>query len=164
MPPMRGSSVADERLAGIGEVVASLRGDFPDVSVSKLRFLESQGLITPQRTGKGYRKYSRTDMAKLRWILTQQRENFLPLRIIRERMASVEWSAKADEQESRLPDVDVSDQVRRLAPAPTTPGPGQCRDDIAAACGRQRAQPLAGPRADALRAAGAAPHCRHRLL
>lgn len=116
--------MADERLAGIGEVVASLRGDFPDVSVSKLRFLESQGLITPQRTGKGYRKYSRTDIARLRWILTQQRENFLPLRIIRERMASVEWGAQADEQESRLPDVDVSDQVRRLAPSPAAPDPG----------------------------------------
>ena len=116
--------MADERLAGIGQVVASLRGDFPEVSVSKLRFLESQGLITPQRTTKGYRKYSRTDIAKLRWILAQQREHFLPLRIIRERMASVEWSAQADEQESRLPDVDVSDQVRRLAPPAPTPDPG----------------------------------------
>jgi len=116
--------VADERLTGIGEVVAGLRGDFPDVSVSKLRFLESQGLLTPQRTDKGYRKYSRTDIAKLRWILTQQQENFLPLRIIRERMASVEWTAEADEQDSRLPDVDVSDQVRRLAPSPAAPDPG----------------------------------------
>lgn len=117
--------MAEERLAPIGEVVDSLRGDFPDVSVSKLRFLESQGLIAPQRTAKGYRKYSRTDVAKLRWILTQQRENFLPLRIIRERMASVEWGAQADEdEESRLPDVDVSDQVRRLAPTPAPPDPG----------------------------------------
>ena len=116
--------MADDRLTGIGQVVASLRGDFPDVSVSKLRFLESQGLITPQRTTKGYRKYSRTDIAKLRWILAQQREHFLPLRVIRERMASVEWSAKADEQESRLPDVDVSDQVRRLAPPAPTTDPG----------------------------------------
>ena len=116
--------MADERLAGISEVVDGLRGDFPDVSVSKLRFLESQGLITPYRTSKGYRKYSRTDLAKLRWILTQQRENFLPLRVIRERMATVEWSAQAAEEENRLPDVDVSDQIRRLAPPPPAPEPG----------------------------------------
>lgn len=116
--------MADERLVPIGEVVDSLRGDFPDVSVSKLRFLESQGLITPQRTAKGYRKYSRTDVAKLRWILTQQREHFLPLRVIRERMASVEWGARVDEEEeSRLPDVDVSDRVRRLSPSPPLPDP-----------------------------------------
>lgn len=116
--------MADERLVGIGEVVAGLRGDFPDVSDSKLRFLESQGLVTPQRTGKGYRKYSRTDVAKLRWILTQQRDHYLPLKIIRERMASVSWSDQADPQDSRLPDVDVSDQVRRLAPPPAAPDPG----------------------------------------
>ena len=115
--------MADEPLAGISEVVNGLRGDFPDVSVSKLRFLESQGLITPHRTSKGYRKYSRTDMAKLRWILTQQRENFLPLRVIRERMADVEWSTRADEEADRLPDVDVSDRVRRLAPSPPTSEP-----------------------------------------
>lgn len=114
--------MAEERLVAIGEVVAALRGDYPDVSVSKLRFLESQGLIAPQRTTKGYRKYSRTDVAKLRWILTQQRENFLPLRVIRERMASVEWNAHAAaEEESRLPDVDVSERVRRLAPPPASP-------------------------------------------
>ena len=110
--------MADEPLSGIGEVVNGLRVDFPDVSVSKLRFLESQGLITPHRTVKGYRKYSRTDVAKLRWVLTQQRENFLPLRVIRERMADVEWSARAEEEAERLPDVDVSDRVRRLAPSP----------------------------------------------
>lgn len=108
--------MAEGPLSGISEVVDGLRVDFPDVSVSKLRFLESQGLITPHRTTKGYRKYSRTDVAKLRWILTQQQENFLPLRVIRERMVNVEWSARADEEAERLPDVDVSDRVRRLTP------------------------------------------------
>ncbi|MDE0669144.1 MAG: MerR family transcriptional regulator [Acidimicrobiia bacterium] len=108
--------MAEEPLAAISEVVTGLRADYPDVSVSKLRFLESQGLITPQRTSKGYRKYSRTDVAKLRWILSQQRENFLPLRVIRERMADVEWSTQAEQEDQRLPDVDVSDRVRRLTP------------------------------------------------
>ncbi len=115
--------MAEERLSAIGEVVGGLTGDFPDVSVSKLRFLESQGLITPQRTDKGYRKFSRTDVAQLRWILTQQRDHFLPLRVIRERMAAEEWRADVDDDYGPLPDLDVGEQVRRLTPAGTAPTP-----------------------------------------
>lgn len=134
--------MADEPLAGISEVVNGLRSDFPDVSVSKLRFLESQGLIAPHRTAKGYRKYSRTDVAKLRWILTQQRENFLPLRVIRERMGDVEWSARVSEEAERLPDVDVSDRVRRLAPtpAPEPAGTGLTLPQLANASGLSLSQ------------------------
>ncbi len=134
----------EERLVGIGEVVDGLLGDFPEVSVSKLRFLESQGLITPHRTAKGYRKYSRVDLAKLRWILTQQRENFLPLRVIRERMAGVEWSTRADEEANRLPDMDVSDRVRRLAPSPVSEpepeGSGMTLPQLAKASGLSLSQ------------------------
>ena len=135
--------MADEPLAGISEVVNGLRVDFPDVSVSKLRFLESQGLISPHRTSKGYRKYSRTDVAKLRWILTEQREKFLPLRVIRERMADVEWSARAEEEAERLPDVDVSDRVRRLAPrssATDASGTGMTLPQLANASGLSLSQ------------------------
>ena len=115
--------MAEKRLAAIGEVVAGLKGDFPDVSVSKLRFLESQGLIAPQRTDKGYRKFSRTDMAQLRWILTQQRDHFLPLRVIRERMATDEWLAEVEDDHGPLPDLDVGEHVSRLTPARTPPTP-----------------------------------------
>lgn len=78
--------------SSIGEVLASLETDFPDVTISKIRFLESQGLLTPERTQSGYRKFRSGDIDQLRWILTQQRDNFLPLRVIRERIDSGNWS------------------------------------------------------------------------
>ena len=70
----------------IGEVLDELRDEFPDVTISKIRFLESQRLLDPERTPSGYRKFSDDDLERLRWILTQQRDNFLPLRVIRERL------------------------------------------------------------------------------
>ena len=70
----------------IGEVLAQLRDEFPDITISKIRFLESQGLIDPERTPSGYRKFSHADLDRLRWILLQQRDHFLPLRVIKERL------------------------------------------------------------------------------
>ncbi|HEY8217800.1 MAG TPA: MerR family transcriptional regulator [Acidimicrobiia bacterium] len=70
----------------IGEVLEELRGEFPDVTISKIRFLESQGLIDPERTPSGYRKFSDGDLDRLRWILLQQRDHFLPLRVIKDRL------------------------------------------------------------------------------
>ena len=57
----------------IGEVLTALRGEFPDITISKIRFLESQGLIDPERTPSGYRKFREADVARLRWILQQQK-------------------------------------------------------------------------------------------
>jgi len=71
---------------GIGEVLARLRADFPDISVSKIRFLESEGLIAPARSPSGYRKFAVADVERLRYILTAQRDHYLPLRVIRERL------------------------------------------------------------------------------
>jgi DNA-binding transcriptional MerR regulator len=70
----------------IGEVLATLRDEFPDITISKIRFLESQGLIDPERTPSGYRKFYPPDVARLRWILHQQKENFLPLKVIKGRL------------------------------------------------------------------------------
>ena len=72
----------------IGEVLALLLEEFPDVTISKIRFLESQGLIDPERTPSGYRKFYDADVERLRVILREQRENFLPLRVIRDRLES----------------------------------------------------------------------------
>jgi DNA-binding transcriptional MerR regulator len=74
----------------IGEVLALLLEEFPDVTISKIRFLESQGLIEPERTASGYRKFFDPDVERLRVILREQRENFLPLRVIRDRLDSGE--------------------------------------------------------------------------
>jgi DNA-binding transcriptional MerR regulator len=70
----------------IGEVLAHLRGDFPDVTISKLRFLETEGLVEPTRTPAGYRKYTWDDVSRLRYVLTAQRDQYLPLRVIREQL------------------------------------------------------------------------------
>jgi DNA-binding transcriptional MerR regulator len=95
-----------ERLMSIGEVLAHLRGDFPDVTISKLRFLETEGLVEPRRTPAGYRKYTWTDVARLRYVLTAQRDQYLPLRVIREHLATM-----------REPLTEVSDGVPQEAPA-----------------------------------------------
>ncbi|MGH8972916.1 MAG: MerR family transcriptional regulator, partial [Acidimicrobiia bacterium] len=77
---------SQDRARSIGEVLEDLVGDFPDISVSKIRFLEAQGLISPARTPSGYRQFSESDVALLRWILALQREHYLPLKVIRKRL------------------------------------------------------------------------------
>src|ERR1700745_4438822 len=69
---------------GIGEVLAQLQPEFPDISTSKIRFLEAEGLIEPARSRSGYRRFSADDIERLRYILTMQRDSYLPLRGIRE--------------------------------------------------------------------------------
>jgi DNA-binding transcriptional MerR regulator len=77
-----------ERLVRIGEVVRRLREEFPDISISKIRFLEDEGLLNPQRTRGGYRLFSEDDVERLVTILRLQRDEFLPLRVIRDELAA----------------------------------------------------------------------------
>lgn len=70
----------------IGEVLALLLEEFPDVTISKIRFLESQGLIEPERTASGYRKFSQAEVDRLKFILREQKDNYLPLKVIRTRL------------------------------------------------------------------------------
>ena len=74
----------------IGEVLAVLRDDFPDVTISKIRYLESEDLVHPQRTPSGYRKFSRADVSRLRYVLAAQRDQYLPLRVIKEHLAALD--------------------------------------------------------------------------
>src|SRR5437870_1907683 len=74
----------------IGDVLKSLREEFPEVTVSKIRFLEAEGLIEPERTPSGYRKFYQQDLARLRYILRLQRDNFMPLKIIRRKLEQFE--------------------------------------------------------------------------
>ena len=71
----------------IGEVLALLKDEFADITISKIRFLESQGLIDPERTPSGYRKFYEPDVERLRWILRQQKEHYLPLRVIKGKLS-----------------------------------------------------------------------------
>ncbi|MCA0145584.1 MerR family transcriptional regulator [Blastococcus sp. LR1] len=74
----------------IGEVLAVLRDDFPDVTISKIRYLESEDLVHPQRTPSGYRKFSRADVSRLRYVLTAQRDHYLPLRVIKDHLDALD--------------------------------------------------------------------------
>jgi DNA-binding transcriptional MerR regulator len=76
--------------SSIGDVLNQLRDEFPDITISKIRFLESQGLVDPERTPSGYRKFYTADVERLRFILREQREHFLPLKVIKERLDEVD--------------------------------------------------------------------------
>ena len=80
----------DGSLLGIGDVIAALSDDFPEVTISKVRFLETEGLITPERTTSGYRKFRANDVDRLRYVLTMQRDHYLPLRVIREHLDAID--------------------------------------------------------------------------
>jgi DNA-binding transcriptional MerR regulator len=73
-------------LRSIGQVLATLKGEFPDISISKIRFLETGGLLSPERAPSGYRRYSTDDVERLRYILSVQRDHYLPLKVIREHL------------------------------------------------------------------------------
>ncbi|MFM7491076.1 MAG: MerR family transcriptional regulator [Actinomycetota bacterium] len=83
-------SVPARAYLSIGEVLGKLRGDFPDVTISKIRFLESEGLIEPQRTPSGYRKFTTVDLERLRYVLLAQRDQYLPLKIIKENLDALD--------------------------------------------------------------------------
>lgn len=95
----------------IGEVLALLLEDFPEVTISKIRFLESQGLIEPERTASGYRKFSQAEVERLKFILREQRENFTPLKVIRTRLDS--------DTSNEMLRVDDTTAPRGLAHIPT---------------------------------------------
>lgn len=83
-------SVPARAYLSIGEVLTKLRGDFPDITISKIRFLESEGLIEPQRTPSGYRKFTSVDLERLRYVLLAQRDQYLPLRVIKENLDALD--------------------------------------------------------------------------
>ncbi|MFF4548893.1 MerR family transcriptional regulator [Streptomyces sp. NPDC001435] len=85
-----GAAAADSGLMSIGTVLNVLRGEFPEVTISKIRFLESEGLIEPRRTPSGYRKFSAGDVERLGHVLRMQRDHYLPLKVIREHLDAVE--------------------------------------------------------------------------
>lgn len=83
----RGSSAAT---LTIGDVLAHLKVEFPDLTISKIRFLEDQGLVQPERTPSGYRKFSPGDVSRLRYVLSQQRDHYLPLRVIKDQLDAID--------------------------------------------------------------------------
>ncbi|MCW2656890.1 MAG: transcriptional regulator, MerR family, partial [Jatrophihabitans sp.] len=74
----------------IGDVLAHLKVEYPDLTISKIRFLETEGLVQPERTPSGYRKFSSGDVARLRYVLSQQRDHYLPLRVIKDQLDAID--------------------------------------------------------------------------
>ena len=121
----------------IGEVLSSLQVEFSDVTISKIRFLESQGLIDPERTPSGYRKFYDTDVTRLRDILRLQREEFLPLKVIKDRLHEMEPTTEV-KRAKRVPPRST-DAVPTLfvdtAAAVVAPVMSVTKDELAAAAG-----------------------------
>ena len=125
-----GSGTAERRLT-IGKVLAALEGDFPDVTASKIRFLEAEGLVHPHRTDAGYRTYSPADVERLRYILAAQRDRYWPLKVIKEALEALDRGLADAGNGSGLPeaapvtlDPDVpsgSDLLRRRIVSLTGP-------------------------------------------
>ena len=120
-------TVEDRAYLSIGEVLSLLKEEFPDVTISKIRFLESQGLLDPERTPSGYRKFYDSDVDRLRWILRQQRENFLPLKVIKGRLRDAvgepveEEDGAAPANPGRPPSVPAPASGQAAPPAEAAP-------------------------------------------
>ncbi|MFZ1381212.1 MAG: MerR family transcriptional regulator [Scrofimicrobium sp.] len=98
----------------IGAVVKTLKSEFPATTVSKVRFLEDKGLVKPHRTASGYRKYSLADVERIRYILTQQRNSYAPLRVIHENLVALDAGHQADDpRPARL----ITDEGKSVAPS-----------------------------------------------
>ena len=119
----------DHQYLSIGEVLGLLLEDFPDVTISKIRFLESQGLIEPERTPSGYRKFYDGDVELLRAILHEQKANFLPLKVIRDRIVS--GAIDADTTGGRTPPRGIRNvEPRNVEPRNIEPRPAEARDSV----------------------------------
>ena len=111
----------------IGEVLVTLKPEFPDVTISKIRFLESEGLITPERTASGYRKFFEGDVDRLRTILKLQRDEYLPLRVIRDRLdGDRDVSAGPTDRPAAEPEDEIAEPATALE---------MTADEVAAATG-----------------------------
>jgi DNA-binding transcriptional MerR regulator len=99
----------------IGEVLSLLQDEFPDVTISKIRFLESQGLLDPERTPSGYRKFYDADIQRLRWILRQQKDHYLPLKVIRDRLDKGEDVDQPPQPEEVAPSTNGTSSARPAA-------------------------------------------------
>ena len=123
MITQQGEGAPERSFLSIREVLDLLVEEFPDVTISKIRFLESRGLIHPERTASGYRKFYGTDVERLRWILREQREHFLPLKVIKGRLEQVSGAPGVPFEPSLFDEdfTDPPDEARELVGVVTAP-------------------------------------------
>jgi DNA-binding transcriptional MerR regulator len=120
------SATPSEALLSIGQVLARLAGEFPDLTNSKLRFLEEQGLVRPSRTRSGYRKFSASDVERVRVVLSMQRDHYLPLKVIRSYLADLDAG-----KDPAVPGSGAGESVQSIIPAARRLG----REDVIAEAG-----------------------------
>ena len=108
----------------IGSVLAQLRAEFPDVTISKIRFLESEGLVRPERTAAGYRQFAPADVERLRYVLAAQRDHYLPLKVIKEQLDALDRGAGPTR------DAAPADRPRAPRPLVGVDVPGGEEDDV----------------------------------
>jgi DNA-binding transcriptional MerR regulator len=168
VPPRPGGGGADPTRPGreaepsgvtgtmsIGEVLGILKPEFPDITVSKIRFLEGAGLVQPDRSASGYRKFSEDDVARLRFVLRAQRDQYLPLRVIRQRLTDLEEVGGLGARGAPAAEADPS---AGAAQAPPGAGPGSAAGAGAeAVAGRGVAQGTPGGGGAASAASGSQP-------
>jgi DNA-binding transcriptional MerR regulator len=142
---MSASPSATPSHLSIGDVLNLLRDEFPDITISKIRFLESQGLIDPERTPSGYRKFYDADVARLRWILHQQKEHFLPLKVIKERLDRLQLDPDALDARGGIDDGAAGSAESRAEPQNEPEGEAEV-------------EPAVEPDVESEPAAGSAPH------
>ncbi len=124
--------MATRNYQSIGEVLVSVKTEFPDITISKIRFLESEGLIEPERTPSGYRKFYEKDVERLKSILRMQRDEYLPLKVIKDRLQQ-----EAEEgQVLAEPEAETGEQAEELAEPPT--GLQMSIEEMSAATGIDR--------------------------
>ncbi|HKX68417.1 MAG TPA: MerR family transcriptional regulator [Intrasporangium sp.] len=130
----------------IGQVLGQLRDEFPDVTSSKVRFLEAQGLVTPERTPAGYRLFSAEDVERLRYVLTTQRDRFWPLKVIREALDALDRGLPDPSEDSvtphRSPTLPAPPTLPTSPASPRSSDPALLRRDTLVPRGRVR---LTGP-------------------
>ena len=102
------SAVPARAYLSIGEVLARLRPEFPDVMISKIRFLESEGLVEPQRTASGYRKFGHDEIQRLRYVLSAQRDRYLPLRVIKDHLEAMDRGLEPSDAPGEAPRVPMA--------------------------------------------------------
>jgi DNA-binding transcriptional MerR regulator len=120
--------VSDRSYLSIGEVLGLLKPEFSDLTISKIRFLESQGLLDPERTPSGYRKFYEPDVERLRWILRQQQDNYLPLKVIKGKLGE-EGDDEWEPGDEPAPDPRADNGSETLAGS----GPGATRAGVTGA-------------------------------
>ena len=118
------NGVPSRAFLSIGEVLAQLRPEHPDITISKIRFLEDEGLVKPERTASGYRKFSREDVGRLRYVLSAQKDHYLPLRVIKEHLDAIDRGLEPPALGGGGPRVP-----RALVAAEGMPGPDVFRPD-----------------------------------